>query len=170
MSRSITEALYQWMHKRRIESEVAAEMGIPVATLSAELSPTRPQAKLGADELVPLFGAVRRIGYGGELQGVVYRFVRDLRGEELEQVSDEDLVPQMFSLMRSMGLLAHVADGIGRNTNVAELERMRIMLHSEVLPVVLQMESILSSRLEVLRPQKKITLAKVKPLAAGSHP
>jgi hypothetical protein len=162
VSRSIVETLYYWMHSRRIESEVATEMGIPVATLSAKLSPARPQAKLGADELVPLFEAIRKIGYENELQGVIYRFVRELKGEDLQQTADEDLVPQMFSLLRSMGILAQIADGISRNDNVAELEKMRTMLSTEVLPVVLQMESILTSRIHVLHPPKSISVAEAK--------
>jgi hypothetical protein len=157
------------MNKRRIESEVAREMDVPVATLSAKLSPKRPQAKLAADELLPLFEAIRRIGYGSELRGVVYRFLRDLRGDEQEAVAEEkNLVPQILTLVKCLGMMSECANGIHSSTNVAELDKMRIMLRTEVLPVVLQMESILASRVETLRPPHKLPLPQRKPDLAPS--
>lgn len=155
MSYSITRVLYGWMHKRRIVTDVALEMNVPVTTLCAELSPKRFAAKLGADSLVPLFQAIRQAGYGEELNGILFGFIRELKGEELASIADEDLVPQVLSLARSLGNLSECADRIPRISQMDELQKIHTLLITEMLPVVLQMESIIVSRMNVLRPPEE---------------
>jgi hypothetical protein len=152
MADSISAVLYRWMHQRRIESEVARELEIPVPTLAAKLSSRRVGVKLAADELVPLCRAIRDIGYGEELNGILFGFVRELKGEELGNLADENLLPQILSLVRSLGYLSECADRIPRITRYDELEKIRTMLTTEVFPLVMQMENIIQSRIEALRP------------------
>jgi hypothetical protein len=155
MSHLISMELYNWMNERRIESEVAREMGVPVATLLAELCPGRASAKLGADHLVPLFDAIRRIGYGREVQGILYRFVQELKGEELADAPDDDLVPQILRMVQSLGSLSARAIRVSPDTNATELQKIRILLSTELLPVVLQMEGLVATRIESLRTAKR---------------
>ena len=144
------------MHKRRIISDVAREMGANESVLSAKLRPNNRQAGLRVDELVPLVNAVRRLGFGKELDGVLYRFVASLKDEEVQTQSSKTsgMLPQILTLAKGLGILSECAariDGIG---DASELERLAMMVRTEVLPVVLQMEYILSRRLEKVRRRK----------------
>jgi hypothetical protein len=168
MAFSVTEALYDWMHKRRIVCAVAREMGINETTLSAELRSRRSQAKLGADQLIPLFQAIRRIGYGRELDGILHQFYAALRGEEGNTLPDSDLVPHVLKLTCSLGILSDCAARIPQTTDEDELARLSTMLRTEVLPVILNMDSLLSSRLKHLLERREQALA---PLPAPTfHP
>ena len=158
MAFSITKTLYDWMHKRRIVSEVAAEMGVKDVTLLAELRPTTPNAKLGADELIPLFQAIRTIGYGKELEGILYQFVCGLRGSEADgTVIIDDMRDHVVELAKSLKMLFECADCLPRLTDAEELARISTMLQTEVLPVVLQMTRIVQSRLETARRTQTLT-------------
>ncbi|MBU0507205.1 hypothetical protein KKH27_00015 [bacterium] len=150
MGFSIVDVLYEWMCERRIITAVAQQMGVSEATLSAELRRRKSQAKLGADELIPLFNAIRAIGYGDELKGIVHRFIRELRGEELSQVPDRDIVPLVLELTRGLGILSECAAAASRADNKKELETLRRMVRHEILPVVLRMESLIEHRLQQL--------------------
>jgi hypothetical protein len=151
MAFSLSEALYEWLHKRRIVSEVAQEMGVKVVTLSAELRPTNPQAKLGVEELRPLFAAIRRIGYGKELEGILHHFVESLRETDSEAVPDEDMFSNAVILAKSMGMLFDCADRVSTMRDEAELVKLSTMLRTEVLPAVLQMEKMVQKRLKVVQ-------------------
>ena len=150
MSQSITEILYRWMLDSRIITDVAGEMGWSGCRLSAELRPGS-QAKLGADELVALFAAIRRVGYEKELRGILHRFIAELKGDVLRSVADEDLVPQVLRLTESLGVVSSCASRISRMKDVAELKRIKTMLRTEALPVVLQMEDIVAARIQALQ-------------------
>lgn len=151
MTYSITRVLHQWMCKRRIIKVVAQAMGKSDITLAAELRPSSRQAKLGADELVPLFQAVRQVGYGRELDGILYHFMRALQGSELAIRTDPNMVSHVLSLVTSLGTLSACASNIATSTDEAELERLGLKLRTEVLPVVLRMEALVYSRLDSIR-------------------
>ena len=154
MSYSVTQALYDWMHEKRLIRAVAREMGISESTLAAELCPGRG-AKLGADELISLFHAIRRIGYAEELNGILYNYVGELKGTELADVPDQDLIPQVLKLSKSLGILSDCAARIGQISDEDELTKLNTMLRTEVLPVVMRMESTISSRIHAIRTSKK---------------
>jgi hypothetical protein len=154
MAFSITQALYDWMHERRIVSAVAREMGINENTLSAELRSHRSQAKLGADELIPLFEAIRRIGYGQELDGILHQFCAALHDGTVVELDDGDMVPHVLKLTKSLGILSDCAARIPLTTDEDELARVSIMLRTEVLPVILKMEDMVSTRLKYLRERR----------------
>jgi len=156
MSASITETLYEWMLRRRIMTEVAREMGVNVNTLAGELRPSNPQAKLGADELTPLFAAVRRVGYGHELRGILHGFIRDLKGEnDLTWADEREFVPNALMLSKCVGLLCDSASKLDQIEDEAELARMRSMIRSELLSVAVRMEAIVDSRLTKLRRNRR---------------
>jgi hypothetical protein len=148
MAFSITEVLYEWMHEKRIVTAVAREMGTLETTLSAKLRPSNPHAKLGADELAPLFQAIRRVGYGAELEGILHRFIGEIRDTEFTEIPETDLVPQVLALARGLGILCDCASRIPRIQDEAELTRLCIMLRTEILPVVLKMESMITARIK----------------------
>lgn len=156
MSTPITETLYEWMHRRRIMTEVAREMGVNVHTLAGELRPTNPQAKLGADELAPLFAAIRRVGYGHELRGILHGLVRDLKGEsDLSWADEREFVPNALMLSKCVGLLCDSATKLDRIEDEEELVRMRSMIRSELVSVAMRMEAIVETRLTKLRRQRR---------------
>lgn len=148
---SITDALYEWMHKRRIVSAVAQCLGVKESTLSSELHPARYHAKLGADELIPLCRAIRQIGYGHELRGILHRFVNELESEETPEIPEGDLVPQVLKLNRGLGTLADCAAHVNRMDDEAELIQLKTMLRTEMLPVLLKMEDTIEHRLKAIR-------------------
>ena len=150
MPYSVSEALYEWLHEKRLIRAVAREMFISESTLAAELSPERA-AKLGADELIPLFDAIRRIGYGAELNGILYQFLGLLKGAANADVADQDLIPHVLKLSRSVGILSDCAGRISEISDEEELVRLCTMLRTEVLPVVMKMEAAVSARIQVLR-------------------
>lgn len=154
MSYSVTQALYDWLHEKRLIRAVSREMGISESTLAAELCPDRG-AKLGADELIPLFQAIRRIGYGDELNGILYYYIGELKGLELAHVPDEDLVPQVLKLSKSLGILSDCAARIAQISDEDELSNLNTMLRTEVLPVVMKMESTISSRIQAVQKSKR---------------
>ena len=152
MSFSITKALYEWLHEARIVSEVAAAMGKKEVTLSAELRPTTPSAKLGADELVPLFHAIRKRGYEQELEGILYQFMDGLQGREPEASPESgELCDHAVYLARSLNALFDCADRLPRTTEPEELAQFSTLLQTELLPVVLTMNRIVQSRLDAIR-------------------
>jgi hypothetical protein len=156
MPYSVSEALYEWLHEKRLIRAVAREMAVSESTLAAELSPERA-AKLGADELVPLIDAIRRIGYGAELNGILYQYIGQLKGAANADVADQDLIPHVLKLSRSLGILSDCAGRISEISDEEELVRLCTMLRTEVLPVVMKMEAAVNSRLQSLRKsQRKI--------------
>jgi hypothetical protein len=124
-------------------------------TLSAELRSHRSQAKLGADQLIPLFGAIRRIGYGAELDGILHQFYAALRDGAQSDLDEGDLVPHVLKLTKSLGILSDCVARIPKTTDEEELARVSIMLRTEVLPVILKMEDMVSARLDYLRSRRK---------------
>ena len=155
MAFSISQVLYDWMHEKRIVSAVAQEMRIKEATLSAELRPSNPHAKLGADELIPLFQAIRNIGYGSELEGILHRFTGALRDSDLSEIPETDLVPHVLTLARGLGMLSDCVVRIPQVQDEVELTRLCTMLRTEILPVVLKMESMMTARLRDIRRTSK---------------
>jgi hypothetical protein len=154
MSASIAERLYDWIHERRIMSALAQEMGVKESTLSAELRPNQSSAKLGADSLVPLCQAIRNIGYGKELDGILHEFIMDLRGTNPLSIPDKDLVPHVIIMARGLGVLSSCAAKIPRMNNEAELVQLCTILRTELLPVIMQMDATIDARLRVLRKGK----------------
>ena len=150
MSYSVTQALYDWLSEARLIRAVAQEMGVREGTLSSQLCPGRG-AKLGADELVPLFHAIRNIGYGSELNGILYQYIAELKGDELANVPDQDLVPHVLKLSKSLGILSNCAARISQISDVDELSGLNTMLRTEVLPVVINMENTIATRIATLR-------------------
>ncbi|HEY3297001.1 MAG TPA: hypothetical protein VGL38_16325 [bacterium] len=154
MSYSVTQALYDWLHEKRLIRAVARDMGISESTLAARLCPNR-DGKLGADDMVPLFQAIRRIGYGAELNGILHQYIAELKGDELANVADQDLIPHVLKLSKSLGILSDCAARISQISDEDELASLNTMLRTEVLPVVMKMENTISSRIVALRKSKR---------------
>lgn len=151
MAYSITDALFDFMQRRRIITAVAHQMGVCETTLSAELRRQKTQAKLGADNLIPLLNAIRAIGYESELRGILFRFIKELKGEELYSTADDDLIPQLLKLTAGLGIICECAASVPRIADEAELRRIRNMLRSEILPALLKMDDTVERRLSALR-------------------
>jgi hypothetical protein len=172
MAASITDVLYDWMHRRRILRLVADEMGVKESTLYAELGRGNANAKLGADALVPMFQAIRRVGWGDELEGILHNYIEQLKGTDYDAVSDEDLIPHVLTLGQSLGILSECAARIQQISDESELVKLIIMLRTEVLPVVMKMEATLETRLKTVRKKKDrsilLLVPKLKPASNAS--
>ena len=155
MQFSITEALHDWMNKRRIISAVAQKMGKNATTLSAELRPSRYEAKLGADELVPLFNAIREIGYGDELNGILFRYIKSLKGEANVLVADDEIIPLVLQLSCVFSSFTECMARVPKSNDEEELIRVRRVLRTEILPALLKMEDLLEGRLRKVRGRRK---------------
>ena len=171
MAYSITQDLYVWMHKRRIVSAVAAEMGIKDVTLSAELRPSTTNAKLGSDELIPLFNAIRRIGYGSELEGVLHTFLSELRGDsqDLRQTS-EDLRRSRGRAGKESEYALECAERLPSMSDPKALAQISTMLQTELLPVVLHMHKIVQTRLKAVQEVSTSTLEQFLPDTPNPSP
>jgi len=154
MAYSVSQALYDWLQEKRLIRAVAREMGVNESTLTGQLCPGRG-AKLGADDLIPMFQAIRRLGYGSELNGILYHYVAELKGEELANVPDHELIPHVLKLSKSLWILSDCAARISQMSDEEELIRLNTMLRTEVLPVVMKMENTLSNRVGELRRRKR---------------
>lgn len=148
---SVSEALYVWMRNARITSAVADAMGVSSSKLSAELRPSNAQAKLSADDLIPLFAAIRRVGYGRELEGILYEFVAGLEGVEPSEGTDEEMLPRVVILAKSLKMLFDCADRSSTMADQAELVRLYRMIQTELLPAVMELGRTVQSRLKTVR-------------------
>ena len=155
MSFSISETLYDWLHSKRIVASVAREMGIKECTLSSKLRPNCTASKLSADELPELFDAIRRIGYQSELRGFLHDYVARIEGRDTLVIPDGDLIPHVLTLTRCLGVLSQCAGRVPQISDEEELTRLRTMLRTEVLPVVLKMEDTIEARMAHLRRNRK---------------
>lgn len=144
MKHTITQVLYEWMLEQRIISDVAREMGVSCIKLSAELRPTHMTAKLGADDLVPVFRALRKLGYAPEARGILTYFIQDLRGET--QIEPGELIPQLLSLYQLTGVLSSCASRLRDSDEEAELAKLDHLLKTRVLPVVLGIQCTVAKR------------------------
>jgi hypothetical protein len=145
MKPTITQVLYEWMLEQRIISNVAREMGVSCIKLSAELRPTHSTAKLGADDLVPVFRALRKLGYAPEARGILTYFIQDLKGET--QIEPGELIPQLLSLYQLTGVLSSCASRLREsNAEEAELAKLDHLLKTRVLPVVLGIQCTVAKR------------------------
>jgi hypothetical protein len=156
MSYSITQVLYDFLSQNRIMSEVARDMDTVISTLSAELRPTNSHAKLGADELVPIFNSIRNIGYGDKLEGILHEFYMHARGDRVNGVTDIDFVPLTLQVNHSVGMLSQVAERVSRTSSEKELVRASAILRAEALPVLVRMGTIIDSRLEKIRAKRSL--------------
>jgi hypothetical protein len=155
MSFSITNALYDWMHEKRIVTAVAQAMGMKDSTLAAQLRPASLGHKLGADDLIQLCEAIRKIGYGRELQGILLQYHQALDEGTAVDPGDADLVPHVLKLVQTLGVISECAAKIPTITDEDELTKLCTMLRTEILPVVLQMESAIVTRLKTIRKRKR---------------
>jgi hypothetical protein len=156
MCYSITQVLYDFLHNNRIMTEVAQEMGRNSSTLSAELRPNHTRAKLGADELLPLFKAIRVIGYGDQLDGILHEFMMHARGDNVNGVTDSDFIPLTLQVNHSVGLLSSVAERVSKSTDEKELVHASSILRAEALPVLVRMGTIIDSRLDKIRANRTL--------------
>ena len=156
MEDSISKALYRWLIRRRILSEVARQMNVDESNLSAKLRANKNRTRLAADELFPLCKAIRDAGYGKELKGILHPFVEELRGADAEPTdsSESDIVTRVLALGKGMSLLFDCAARISKMTNPAEIRELKTVVRTEILPVVLQADDLLDRRL------KKVTHSK----------
>ena len=133
MDGSITKVLYEWLLKRRIISDVAAEMGLDGSTLAAKLRPKATQARLTADELIPLCQAIRKAGaqYSKELDGILHRFTRDLFGAEPVKADPTVLLSSVFELSKGMGELLSNTEQIAKSNDPDVIRRLQTLVSSE---------------------------------------
>jgi len=155
MKSPISTTLFEWLKETRIIAAVAKRMGKPKSTLASELRSRNHQAKLGADELVPLFQAIREMGYETELRGIVRRFMQELEGEHTEPVTSDQYGPQLFTLVKCIGVLSESAARIDNLEEAQQLVRLKTMIRTEILPAICKMEDIVESRLDYVRGKSK---------------
>lgn len=163
MTDSIAQDLYLWMHKRRIIPLVAKQMGLDVSTLTAKLACKKNRGHLMADELIPLFDAIREVGWGKELDGLMYPYLEVMRGAERASASPADEISHLLALGQGVSTLFSCASRIPTMTDPAELRRLKIQVRTEVLPLVLQLEALLDKRLQKVTKTKKARAALPQP-------
>ncbi len=151
MCASITCTLYEWLKQKRLMAAVAQRMGIPHSTLAAELQGEKYKAKLGADELIPLFRAIREAGYGAELDGILKKFIRELQGEELISASADDFGQLLFGVIQGIGVLSQSAAQIESLNGRRELVKLKTKIRAEIIPAVYKLEDIIDTRLSAAR-------------------
>ncbi len=154
----LTQALYDWMHERRIVAAVADEIGMEKSTLSAELRPACTSAKLGVDTLIKLCHAVRQLGYGKELDGILHQYFDALKGPATAEPTEKNMQTSVIELTKTLGILADFSDRIYQITDEAELVKLNTMVRTVIFPTVMQIESIIESQLSKIR-RKQIALA-----------
>lgn len=147
MSSSITATLFVWLKKRRIIHSVAQEMGIPYVTLLYELRGRARQPKLGADELVPLFRAIRAIGYEDELNRQIRHWVRELQVDQ-PNLSGDHLPDLLQLLVSNVEELSEATARLNSTESAKELMDVRNKLRTELVPAFYKLQDIVETRLE----------------------
>lgn len=148
MSEKITLTLFEWLKSKRLIHSVAKEMGKPYTTLLYELRNRPRQPKLGADELVPLFGAIRAVGYREELDSLLKPWIGKIRGSEAESNSICEVQDLIDSLLRGTEAITITAVKMNPRTSGADLATFQARLRSEVLPAYAKLQSIIERKLE----------------------
>ncbi|MFZ5432161.1 MAG: hypothetical protein ACOZB3_00155 [Calditrichota bacterium] len=151
MEYSIVGVLHDWMHKKRITKAVAQQMGKNENTFYAEISQRPNGAKLGADDLVPLFNAIRAIGYGDELRGILKRFISELKGLDLQKIPDSELIPRVLHMQIGLATFLECAARIPSIMDTEELLTVRRLLNTEIVPVLMKMDYTIELRLTYLQ-------------------
>jgi hypothetical protein len=158
MNVSISRVLYLWMRERRVIGPAAKRLGMSTSALAAELRCAKHQAKLGADRLVPLFDALRAMNYGGELDGILDSFVRELRGGDTPTVSQGSYRAQLMTLMKCIGVLSESSSQIRDAKSQRELQRLKTMIRAEIIPAVYKLEDIIDRRLARLQKRNQTVI------------
>lgn len=147
MEYSISHVLFDWLSQKRLVSAVARQMGMNESTLLAQLRPTTHTAKFAADDLLPLFNAVREAGYGEELAGILCEYSQRLTGEIKPEATRADLQNQMVKLMGAIGTISTQLSDESRHSSERDLVSLLNILRTEVMPIIVQLENDLADRL-----------------------
>jgi len=123
-------------------------MRLDASTLSAKLRPNANQARLSAEELVPLCDSIRKMGYGVELDGILHRYILLLQGRRLAKAGRKTMMSHVMKMGKGMSVLMDWADRGHATDNPEEIRRLMMMIRTEMLPEILQMESLLDRRLK----------------------
>jgi hypothetical protein len=121
------------------------------STLLSQLRPTTHTSKFAADDLLPLFNAIRDAGYGDELAGILCEYSLRLSGEIKPGANKADLQNQMVRLMGAIGVISSQLSDISRHSSERDLVALLNTLRTEVLPIVVQLENDLGDRLRRAR-------------------
>ena len=151
MSYSIANVLYDWLTRRRHVSVVARTMGMNESTLLAKPNPGTSTAKLSADELIPLFAAIRQAGYGEELEGIAAEYTRRLCGEFANCRESSDIQQNLLRLMSAIGAISSKIVGVSAANTEKDLVPLLNGLRTDVLPLVVELEAVLADRLKRVR-------------------
>jgi hypothetical protein len=154
MSYAITAVLFATLTERRITAEVARMMCVSEDTLRKQLRPDDSCAKFGADDLIPLCEAMRRLGYGHELAGILHEYVLRVLGE-LEAVNASGaLQDHVMNAVSGLGGVIDYASDTRKHEDEREISRSLDLLRTKILPAVAAMEATLDQRLKKLRAER----------------
>jgi hypothetical protein len=151
MEYSISQVLFDWLSRKRLVTTVARRMGMNESTLLSQLRPSTHTAKFAADDLIPLFNAVRDAGYGDELAGILCEYTQRLTGDIKPGNSKADLQNQMVRLMGAIGVISSQLSDKSRHSTERDLVTLLNTLRTEVLPIIVQLENDLGDRLRKAR-------------------
>jgi len=155
MAYLITEVLFDWLQTKRLISAVARRMGVNENTLISQLRPTTNTAKFAADDLVPLFDAIRDAGYAQELVGIVREYAERLQGDIQTLGSNESEQTQLIRLISGVGAIAEQLADSTKRSSEPELVALLNKLRTEVLPTIIQLEANLADKLTSIRKNKR---------------
>lgn len=151
MQYSISSVLFDWLQRKRLISAVARRMGVNESTLMSQLRPTTNTSKFAADDLLPLCEAIRDAGYGEEMIGIIREYTDRLVGEIKTTPESGDLQLQMVKLMSGIGSVSAMISDTARHSSEKDLVELLNKLRTEVLPIIVHLEVILSDRLAASR-------------------
>lgn len=131
-------------------------MGMNESTLLSQLRPTTNTAKFAADDLLPLCEAIRDAGYGEEMIGIIKEYSERLAGQIKDTPESTDLQLQMVKLMSGIGSISAMISDRARHSTEKDLVDLLNKLRTEVLPIIVHLETILSDRLSVSRNKSRV--------------
>ena len=147
MNQPISHVLHEFLHTRRILAEVARRLDTKLSTLAAELNPNAGYAKFGIDDFERLCKAVREIGYGGEMDGILHEYFENLKDHKIDTETSDNLVVLSASLMSKTAALADGTMKLLDSSDDAQLQVIKQMIRSELIPTAMRLTYLIDRQL-----------------------
>ena len=91
------------------------------------------------------------------MDGILSRYITELKGEPADvSPLDSDLTPYVLALYRSLGAFPTGDTPLSGVKDRAELAGLSVLLRTDILPMVLRMDAMVSARLEAVPSKHKV--------------
>jgi len=148
MDEPISKILHEFLTTHRIMADVARRIDGNLSTLASELNPKCGYAKFGIDDLPRLCKAVREIGYGKEMDGILHEYFETFRDSRPVSETTDNLAVLTSSLMAKTAALADGTAKLLNSTDDRNLRVVRQLIKSELIPTALRLGSLIDDRLK----------------------